>query len=166
MSKIASQVNILLLCGLAGGCRSANAQEVRRSRLPAQETQHVAGELIVKLKPEAGQALDAALAAGKPPTNTGLAWLNALNARYGVTAIAPLFARQPDVEEIKRKFPERAKRAPPGATIPSLRHIYTLTLRHDAGVLKAATDYGAQPDVEYAEPNYIATIQQGAHAPP
>ena len=148
----------LLLIG-AAGCTLHAAQEGTARSSEIDVPRYVAGELIVKLKPEAGEILDGALQAAAPPTHTELPWLDALNRRYGVSAIEPVFAHQPDLDEIKRKYPERSRRAPPDARPPNLKYIYKLTMRHDVDVIQAAADYAKQPDVEYAEPNAIATIQ-------
>jgi hypothetical protein len=120
---------------------------------------YAAGELIIKLNDEAGQQLEEALEAGRPLTETGLAWLDALNATYGVSVIEPVFRHQADPEEIREKYPERARRASPGVTIPSLRYIYQLTVRADADIRQAVAEFSQQPAVIYAEPNYVATIQ-------
>ena len=100
-----------------------------------------AGKLLVTFAPEAGQRVEAALAQGSTPTSTGLAWLDALNEQYLVRRMEPVFGGSPTSR------PE------------SLRYIYKLTLRPEADVRHAAVAYGAQPDVAYAQPNYLATIQ-------
>ena len=146
----------LLLTGLLLGC-AASALEEHAHELP--KGTYVPGELIVKLVPEAGEQLEAALAAKRVPTETGLDWLDRLNTRYGVTKIDPVFSHHQDIEAIKRKFPERSKRAPPGAAAPSLKYIYKLTLLPSAPIPQAASDYARQPGVEYAQPNYLVTIQ-------
>ena len=148
------------------GCQSTRAQAVDRTFPEPREPQYVTGELLLKLQPDAGALVEAARAAGKLPTQTGLAWFDELNARYEVSAIQRLFTQQPDVEAIKHKYPERAHRAPPDAKIPSLKYIYKLTLRQDADVLQAAQEYAAHPEAEYAEPNYLATIQHHTVNPP
>lgn len=157
---------LILCCAMAGGCARVHAQDGRGSKPSPSTPRYVAGELVVKVKPKVGERLDAALQAHQPPTHTGLVWLDALNGRYGVTAIAPLFANQPSLEEIQRKYPVRARRAPPGATSPSLRYIYKVTMRRDADVEHAALEYGQQPDVEYAQPNYLATVQHESPSSP
>ena len=152
---------MLVLAIALSGCRAGQASQgaVGDAPDPPPRAAVVPGELILKLAPEAGEPLEAALAAHRALTQTGLVWLDTLNARYGVTTIEPLFAHHPDLEAIKRKYPQRTKRAPPGAQVPSLKHIYKLTLQKDADVLQAVADYHAQPEVEYAQPNYLATIQ-------
>jgi len=119
------------------GCRQS------RTELPAapppadaQAPQHVAGELLVKLTPEAGAIVEAALEAGQPPAQTGVAWFDALNARYGTSRIERVFPRQT---------------GPP--------HTYKLTLRLDADLLQAAAEYRRHQGVVYAQPNLIATVQ-------
>ena len=142
------------------GPRPVTVQEDRpTTRAPAATPGYVPGELIVKLTPEAGQVLDQALKVGRPPTATGLVWLDVLGQRYGVTTIVPLIRHHTDPEAIKAKFPGRAKRAPPGAQPQGLRHIYTFQLRSDVNLLQAVTDFGSHPDIEYAQPNYRVTIQ-------
>lgn len=157
---------VLVTIVVSAAPRTIQAVEFHQPPGDAQQPKYVPGELIVKLKPEAGKQVTEALAAGDPPTNTGLAWLDALNHRYGVTKIEPVFPNQPDPEAIKRKYPQRARRAPPGAVAPNLAHIYKLTLRKDADILNAAVDYGLARDVEYAEPNYVVTTQGAVGAAP
>ncbi len=65
-----------------------------------------------------------------------------------------------------RKYPERAKRAPPDTHVPRLQYVYKLTMSHKANITEAAADYARHPDVEYAQPNYIATTQKGTTVPP
>jgi hypothetical protein len=138
------------------------AQEAHQANPRSSRANYVAGELIVKLRSDAGEALDGALNNHKPPIETGLSWFDALNRQHGVTAIKPLFANQPSPEEIKRKYPVRSRRAPPGAKATSLKHIYQLTMRVDVDIEQAARAYAAHVYVEYAQPNYLSTIQQSA----
>ena len=103
-----------LLIG-AAGCELRAAQEGTSRPKEIDTPRSVAGELIVKLTPEAGEVLDAALQAEAAPTHTGLPGLDELNQRYGVTAIEPVFAHQPDLDAIKRKYPELDVLVEPGA---------------------------------------------------
>lgn len=133
---------------------------LHRPALATQPGGYVAGELILKLAPAAGETLEAALNAERAPTRTGIGWLDVLNGRYDVTRIEPVFSSRPDFEAIRRKYPERTRRAPPGAEPPDLTHVYKLTMRREADLRRAAADYGAHSDVEYAHPNYLATTQR------
>lgn len=122
----------------------------------------VPGEILVKLKPAPAARFRA-----------GGAWygeLGALNRKYGVTAAAPLFGdgtAEPKKEDrsfaaragdIKNRFPERSKRAPKGAVLPDLSLWYILGLGEGTDIHAAAGEYGDNPDVEYAQPNYLCRI--------
>src|SRR5262245_36964788 len=94
---------------------------------------YVPGEVLVKFKPGVAPAV------GAGGVNLGAASLNALAARYGVTAAAPLF--------------------PGGAqTSVGLERIYKLRLSPAANTLGAVEELAADPHLEYAEPNYIFRI--------
>ncbi len=138
------------------GCASAPPH---RSFPTAFSARHVPGELIVKLRPAAGEVLKTVLAAGHPATQTTLPWLDTLNRRFGVTRIEPLLHQHADPEELARKYPQRARRAPAGTPVPSLRHVYKLMLPPEADISEAIAAYSAQPDIEYAHPNYLVTVQ-------
>ncbi len=150
---------LIIGTSLAAGCRAGAAEPPADHATASKSRHYVAGELLVKLKPEAGQALDAALSAKRSPTATGLTWLDVLNQRYGVSAIRRLMTPSQTPEDIRRKYPERARRAPPGAHSQSAQYLYALVLRADVDLLRAAAVYSAQPGVEYAQPNYLATAQ-------
>ena len=147
------------LCAMVMGCASSRAEETSQRSPEMREPTYMASELIVKLKPKAGKVVDAALQKSRVPTHTGLAWFDRLTERYGVSAIEPVFSHQLDAEVLKQRFPERSRRAPANAKTPDLQYVYKLTLRQGAVIPQAAADYTTQPDVEYAQPNYIATIQ-------
>ena len=119
---------------------------------------YVAGELLVKFAEEAAEAVEQARAANTLPM-VGIESLDVLMATYGVTNIEPVFLQAQDPDAIREKFPDRSRRAPPGAEVPDLSRTYKLTLDPDnnlAGVLIAFLN---DPHVELAEPNYTATIQ-------
>ncbi len=149
----------------AAGCQPRSAQAVEHHTPASAPPRYVAGELIVKLSQHAGAVVEAALHAGRPLRRLGLAWFDELNARYGVHSIGPVFTTVVDIDAIRRKYPERARRATPDAQDPHLKYIYKLTLRAATDILKAAADYASHPDVEYAHPNYLATTQHDAPVP-
>ncbi len=149
----------IALAGIVAVCDPAAALEPAAVRENAVRPAYVAGELLVKFKPAAGKVVERSVLDGRYPNMTGLEWLDELNRRYGVARISKVFARAPDPEEVARQFPERARRAPPGVNAPTLTYIYKLTMSHHVDVLQAARDYAAHPDVEYAEPNSLATTQ-------
>ena len=139
-SRSIVRVVSLLLCGMGVGCATTFAKDTNRQPAASQHAAYVTGTLILKLKPEAGKTLDVALQSTQAPMRSGLAWLDALNQRYGVTKIEPLFSHQP---------------------APTLQHIYKLTMRNGTDVTRAAAGYERQPDVLYAQPDYLATTQRG-----
>ena len=47
-----------------------------------------------------------------------------------------------------------------------MKYIYQLTMRQNTDVLQAAHEYTTHPEVEYAQPNYLATIQRDPLAVP
>lgn len=121
---------------------------------------YVPGQILIRLNERAGEMIEAARGIAGSPTTTGIGWFDALNARYGVTNIEGVFEHAFDLDTIRERFPERARRAPwNDPEPPSLRYVYKLTLRPEIDVRQAVADYAAQPDVLYAEPNYLATTQ-------
>jgi len=120
---------------------------------------YVADELLVKLTEAAGSQIEAALTEGRPANRTGLAWFDALAEQYTMTHITPLFRRIADPETLRQRYPERARRAPPGAQSPDLRYIYKLTFQPNTDLRAAMRAFARESDVVYAEPNYIATTQ-------
>ena len=104
----------------------------------------VPGELIVKLK--AGVGPDAA------------AGLQALMARHLGRRMDRAFPNLLAVDEVHRRYPIRARRAPAQAPGQErhLENVYRVMLGDGtANVLEAVRDLARDPDVEYAEPNYI-----------
>ncbi len=147
------------------GCSPSSAGEHRQPVSQA-GARVVAGELIIKLKPPAGEVLDQALDLKRSATQTGLAWLDTLNAQYGVTTIELIFPHQPGVESIQRTFPQRARRTPPNTQPPTLRYIYKFTLSPSVDLVRAAAAYAGHPDVVYAQSNYLATTQHTPSSAP
>lgn len=149
----------ITLLGCAAYRASAQAERVGRtdpeSSPPAD---YVPGEVIVKVSPEAAQAIEQATAA-EVPLVTSIESLDRLLAQYGVTAIEPVFSHAQDPESIKAKYPERSKRIPPGAEVPDLSRTYLVHFSADVDAMEAASALSQDPHVEYAQPNYLATIQ-------
>src|SRR4030042_1128715 len=102
------------------------------------------------------------------------------NAKYRVSRIKPLFKnfgeRQRQLESLREKngkFPaqkriiERFKRAPKTTKVPDLGSIYRIQL--DCGsrqsLEEALAEYRSNPDVEYAELNYIVSVNSVPNDP-
>ena len=58
----------------------------------------------------------------------------------------------------EKRILRRLKRAPKGANIPNLDRIYKIKLSPGQSVLQAVKEYSKDADVEYAELNYIVSI--------
>jgi subtilisin family serine protease/Tol biopolymer transport system component len=99
---------------------------------------------------------------------TGSARLDALHQSYHVTDIRPLVSPPPagrrvamttdqwaaHLDAIRDRFASRARRAAPGQRLPDLSTVYVLSVPEGTDVRQLAQAYGADPSVEYAEPNY------------
>ncbi len=164
-----SRLAMLCLVGFVVGCSSRHTMSVPQTSVPtrpwsggARGPAIAAGQLILKLKPDAGRRVEAARAQGAGPTSTGLPWFDALNRGFRVQRFEPVFPSIPDPDRLRARYPERARRAAGGTASTSLRYVYKLVLPSETDVRQAAAAYRAQPDVEYAEPNYLATIQPAA----
>ena len=55
-----------------------------------------------------------------------------------------------------RKFPKRTDRIPEAVEIPYLNHIYRVEFEEEVDVMEASMTFAEDPDIEYAEPNYLA----------
>jgi hypothetical protein len=96
------------------------------------------GEILLRFTPR-GEELAAPLV-GAPPARLvfGVASLDRLHTKYRATALAPLAAGS---------------------------DTYRLSLSPDANVLRAAAEYGADPLILWAEPNYTYRILAPQTAP-
>ncbi len=103
-------------------------------------TQHgfVNGELVLHFTAEGERAVAPAMSATQGWLRVGVPSLDQLNAKYHATALAPLEGQK-------------------GA--------YRLKIAPDANVFRAAQDYGHDPMVARAEPNYIYQLNRAPEAP-
>lgn len=123
-----------------GGCAAGHAEDRAQSSGDAQAGRSIPGQLVVKLTPAAGRLVEQALAEGRAVTRLGVDELDALNARYGVSELRPVYPHLP-------------------AQAETLKYTYLLILRSSADVSQAADEYSAASIVEYAQPNYVASTQ-------
>ncbi|MFA4937117.1 MAG: S8 family serine peptidase [Patescibacteria group bacterium] len=135
---------------------------------------NVPGEIIIKFKEKNAASIDRNLNSQTmklSPSRTGLSSVNTLNVKYKVKDIAPVFKELKDKQlqtnksykqlftETKANFSQRAKRAPKNAKVPNLTNIYKLELEDKSADIQAiCEEYKKDPNVEYCEPNYIATV--------
>ena len=137
--------------------------EVRRGPARADaESRYLPGQLIVKFSRDVeirapyqapGQAPSRARQNGRNPALTGIATLDAKLSKW-------------KVQRLNRTFPHAAAASNPAA--PDLSRIHTLYFSGDLDVEQVMSDLAADPNVEYAEPNYIfhphATVNDPAYA--
>ena len=86
-------------------------------------------------------------------------YLNALNQKYGLVKISKPHKDPRSIEEIIQKYPERAKRMPKKYKTPNIRPTYVFEFKNkNVNVLTMCAEYAKDPDVKYAEPDYLMTI--------
>ncbi|MHC4154421.1 MAG: S8 family serine peptidase [Planctomycetota bacterium] len=150
--------------------RSGSAEKARVS--PA----YAPDELLVKLHGAVAQTVERQLGGNSPAGALRLTvGLDELNARYRVSDIKPVFKDfKKNREKLKgllrkdralltrkeRHLLRRLARAPKEARVPDLSRIYKLKVELEPGqsLEEVVAGYNADPDVEYAEFNYIVSI--------
>jgi len=141
---------------------------------------YVAGEFIVKFYSDGPYAVTediAFLLENKKSLETAtLDKSNSLdilfNKTYGITSAKSLGMKrnglktadakkafQEEIENIRAKFPQRAKRAPKDAVIPDMTNIYLIQIAEDVDVEEVCLIFQEDPHVEYAHPNYLLEPQ-------
>lgn len=98
----------------------------------------VDGELVLHFTPDGERAVAPAVGRATGPLRFGVPSLDRLNAKYRATSLAPLAGEA-------------------GA--------YVLKLSPDANVMRAADEYGREPLIARAEPNFLFRIHRPAEAP-
>ncbi len=145
------------------------------------QPEYAPGEVIVKFKDSVKECVHCLLEEKRSfanATSDSSNSLDQLNKRYQVKSARPLCSQwhhksiteskrmyQKAMEETKRKFPHRFARAPKNAKQPDFTHIYVLEVTKDADIPAICEAYNQDPEVEYAEPNYIYTIQMVPNDP-
>jgi hypothetical protein len=98
----------------------------------------VEGELVLHFTREGERAVAPAMSATRGWLRFGVPSLDHLNAKYHATALTPVEGE-------------------PGA--------YRLRIARDANVFRAAEEYGHDPLVARAEPNYLLSLDRAPEAP-
>jgi subtilisin family serine protease len=185
--KIVPIVLILVvacLCLIVGSRTQAMASEdatvagnvwgITPSDLDAsKQPNYKAGEIIVKFKKPVADAVEQQLAGKTLSKKLKLTKsLDNLNGKHKVKSIEPMFkdfkANQEQMKNILKKNPKmlgskekgiskRMQRAPKGAKVPELGRIYKVKLEDGQSAAEAVKQYNADPDVEYAELNYVVS---------
>jgi predicted outer membrane repeat protein len=139
---------------------------------------HVSDEILVKFRRDVSDSIEKAMAESTTGSNPGLPdSLKDLNQKYRIRDARKLFKNFRKNREEKnallkkdkvllkdeeKRILTRLKRAPKGARIPELDRIYKIRIKLEAGqsIQGAVAAYKNNPDVEYAELNYIFSIDQ------
>ena len=156
---------------------------VAQNRLPS----FIPNEIIVKYRDSVTVPVERLLDGGRSfrsATTDASDSLDSLHAKFGVRSARPIFraavagragfraadqatVRQQQaerIEAVRRRFPQRAARAIE-PELPDLSHVYAIALAPGSDVKKAAAEFGADPHVEYAHPNFRATTQFSPNDP-
>jgi subtilisin family serine protease len=137
---------------------------------------YVPNEILVKFRKPVADGLEEQLLERKAVRALTLSpSLDALNYEHYVADIKPVIknfkAKRSRIEALWQKdeslltkrekhLLQRLKRAPAGAKVPELDRIYKLTVQLEPGqsLEDAVEEYNNDPDVEYAELNYIYSL--------
>lgn len=154
---------------LAAGCDDEPSPEARSlapspkdaapSRSPAAP---VAGRLAVKLDAALATALGEALGSGAEVSELELpAEMAALQRRYGVSAVWPLFPEEVSDAALRarlRALAGEGRQVDPDMELPHLERVFVLAIDPGLSPTRAAADYGALRGVEYAEPFFPGAL--------
>jgi len=117
------------------------------------------GKIIVKFTPELATRVAPAAREGAPRIS-GNVELDKLNRDLGCKSMRSVSGKRgisakERKEQLRKRFPTRAARAPKKARTHNLENIYVLTINKGVNIREAVNAYRALAGVEYAEPNYI-----------
>ncbi|MCI0530080.1 MAG: hypothetical protein L0Y56_21770, partial [Nitrospira sp.] len=107
------------------------------------QTDYVPGQLVVKFKPHVANLLKSQRGVQGKPAFRRLPALDRLSRRYDLITLAPVFDDSVGIAIAQGS---------------DLSQIYLLTVPSTTDIWQMAADYRANPDVVYAEPNYIAWL--------
>ena len=141
---------------------------------PVPQPSYKDGEVIVKFKEAVADSLEKQSGKGKAVGTIKLSpSLEKINRKYKVSKIKPIIknfkAKRQRMKDLVKKdkatltkrekhLLRRQKRAPKGAKVPDLGRIYKIELGSGQSAPQAVAEYKRDPDVEYAELNYIVSI--------
>ncbi len=147
------------------------------------QSRYVSDEIIVKYKKAVSGVIEAELSAGRNVSDLTLTTsLDKLHKKYRLRKSKALFEnfRQKRqrakglltkditlLSKKERRILRRLKRAPKGAKVPDLDRIYKLEVELEKGqsLVDVVAEYNNDTDVEYAELNYIVSINTSPNDP-
>jgi len=120
------------------------------------------GEIIIKFKTK--PKLDESRLSD-PKYLAAASGLEGITVKHKLRRMKSVFGKV-DAEKAKRRFQQRAKRSHVGKTPPDLSGIYKIVLDDtNASVLDTCAELRKYPNIEFAEPNYVARIQMVPNDP-
>jgi subtilisin family serine protease len=149
--------------------RSAAHADVQPSAILANPPPAHPHRILVKYRSTMTKCAHCSLARSVPFAGvTGSDSLDRLNRRFQIRGAHALFfdnhgskapsaAYRNALGAVRSRFPVRAARSPAGATAPDLSNIFVLDIGN-ADPAAAAAAFAADPDVEYAEPDYQVRV--------
>ncbi len=149
---------------------------------PPTALDHVPNELVIKFRPQAAQALEAETHSKTAQQKGFSRTVAKASQEYNVIGVKPLFRnfrqRRRELSQLRRtekalldqpqkRLLRRLRRADEHTPVPDLSGIYRLSLDLRPGQLleNALRSYQADPNVEYAELNYIVTTNNTPNDP-
>jgi hypothetical protein len=165
----ASIVSLPVLVAVASALASAPAHVALPSRAPLVAAPLAAHphRIIVKFGARVSECAHCLLArTSRFASVTGSDSLDRLNQRFHALGAHGLFlddhshgtmraqASARRFDDVRRRYPERSTRVGGGVHEPDLSNIFVVELGEGVDPSEAAAAYGADPDVEYAEPDY------------
>jgi len=155
-------------------CRYVNPVTFEKPS-PAASCQYVPNELIIKFRKNVADTIEEQLVLESPAGTLNIPRrLDKLNTKFRVRRIKPLFKNfSTNLQRLKnlqkkpgqlltqkeKRILRRLRRAPKNAKIPALNRIYKLEIEPEKGqsLQEVIAAYNEDPDVEYAELNYIVS---------
>ena len=131
----------------------------------------VPGQFVIKYKNSVREPVEALLASGRDLASAidgGDDSLDRLHRRHDLLAARPVFRPAEDPSSAARSIAEirleresrlRSNGFAVPVDLPDLSHVYVVTLGPCGDVAAAVEEFGRNPHVEYAHPNYRATVQ-------
>ncbi|MCB9747965.1 MAG: hypothetical protein H6755_06100 [Candidatus Omnitrophica bacterium] len=139
------------------GCQNLNASSEQDLSMNS-ELKYNPRELIIRFQPETSQTIKDLLDNEKTAVQTGVVWLDKLNNQYHLMKVERLYPKKIDLEEIKKKFPERSKRISQNVDSPAIEDTYIFHYEKDIDLSNAEKAYAQNPQVIYVQRNQIITI--------
>jgi len=131
-------------------CTAIYAGGIVPPRQDPDNPEWVKGEILVKFKDD----VELQISSNRGVLETGIKSLNELNSKWQVSEMEKVFKteeKRTGTKTIKTYTGEIIE-------VPQLFNIYKMKIPDDTDVEKAVEDFEKNPNVEYAEPNYIARI--------